>query len=180
MHDHERQARVIAVFHQLFRASHRVQVQGGFDEPFYRAPREEMEGEIQFRHDYLNSCLHEIAHWLLAGEARLAQDDFGYWYAPDGRKAEEQAAFYRAEVKPQALEWSLADLCGAQFRISADNLAGQNLAEGQELETFASQVADQKENWRRNGYPKRASLFLAALQQAFCGPDGTIVTGIKK
>jgi elongation factor P hydroxylase len=179
MDDYERQSRVIAVFHQLFHASHRVHVQGGFDEPFYRAPRDGAEGEIQYRHDYLNSCLHEIAHWLLAGEGRLAQDDFGYWYAPDGRNAEEQAAFYRAEVKPQALEWSLADLCGAPFRISADNIAGQSLAGGQALETFTAQVADQKEKWRRNGYPERAARFLEALKQAFCDSNGSIVTGIK-
>lgn len=163
----ERQERVIAVFHRLFRASHRVRVQGGFSEPFYRAPQADREGEIQFRHDYLNSCLHEIAHWLLAGEARLAQDDFGYWYAPDGRNAEQQAAFYRAEVRPQALEWSMADICGAEFRISADNLAGEAATQGPALEAFAAKVAEQKANWRRNGYPPRAFRFLDALRAAF-------------
>ena len=30
--------------------------------------------------------------------------DYGYWYAPDGRNAEQQSAFYSVEVKPQAIE----------------------------------------------------------------------------
>lgn len=167
MRDSEKLERIIAAFHGMFRASHRVRVQGGFTEPFYRAPTEKQEGEIQFRHDYLNSCLHEIAHWLLVGEARLTQNDFGYWYAPDGRDAEQQAAFYQVEVRPQALEWSLADICGAEFRISADNLAGETATQGAALVAFAAEVAAQKANWRHNGYPPRASRFLAALGAAF-------------
>jgi elongation factor P hydroxylase len=51
-------------------------------------------------------------------------EDFGYWYEPDGRTAEVQAAFEQVEVRPQAYEWILALSAGFPFNVSCDNLHG--------------------------------------------------------
>ncbi len=155
---------VCDTFHRLFLAEHRVILSGGHPEPFYRAPTEESPGEIQFRSDYLNSCLHEIAHWLVAGPERRKLDDFGYWYAPDGRNAIEQAAFFRSEVKPQAIEWALAEACGVKFSLSVDNLNAAAV-NPEDLEAFDSAVRHQKKMWETQGFPKRTRDLLAALRE---------------
>jgi elongation factor P hydroxylase len=162
MPEAERLAAVCARFHRLFAERFQVRVTGGFHEPFYRAPTPFAKGEIQYRHDYLNSCLHEIAHWLVAGPERRQRDDFGYWYAPDGRNAEQQAEFFRNEVKPQAMECALAEACGAEFRISVDNLSGDAQG-GHDLQLFANRVACQKAIWEKSGFPARAQELLEAL-----------------
>src|SRR3546814_12851389 len=64
-----------------------------------------------------------VAHWCLAGAARRRQDDYGYWYAADGRDLEQQHLFEQVEVKPQALELLFSDVCGLNFCVSVDNLA---------------------------------------------------------
>src|SRR3546814_2809228 len=51
-----------------------------------------------------------VAHWCLAGAARRRQDDYGYWYAADGRDLEQQHLFEQVEVKPQALELLFSDV----------------------------------------------------------------------
>ena len=98
---------------------------GGGEEPLYlpssdpdRAPH-----RIVYREDYFASALHEVAHWCLAGVARRDREDYGYWYAPDGRDAQAQVEFERVEARPQALEWIFSDACGFPFELSADNLA---------------------------------------------------------
>lgn len=164
----ERLNEVIRVFEALFADSHRVRVQGGCSEPFYRAPTPDREGEIQYRGDYLSSCLHEIAHWLVAGEVRREKDDFGYWYVPDGRNALEQLAFFASEIKPQAMESALAEACGATFRLSVDNLA-DGAEKTEELQQFGLAVARQRESWERGGFPQRAQRLLAALRETFYG-----------
>src|SRR5688500_9894460 len=68
-------AQIMGAFHRAF-ADESVIVAGGFDEPFYRAPRDGAPAEIRFNRDYLNSCLHEIAHWCIAGRERRARDDY--------------------------------------------------------------------------------------------------------
>lgn len=45
---------------------------------------------------------------MSTGEKRRQLVDFGYWYAPDGRSAEQQELFQAVEVKPQAMEWILS------------------------------------------------------------------------
>lgn len=165
----ERLNEVIRLFEGLFAVSHRLRVRGGGNEPFYRAPTPDREGEIQFRGDYLSSCLHEIAHWLVAGEARREKDDFGYWYVPDGRNAEEQKAFFASEIKPQAMESALADACGASFRLSVDNLA-DGAGHADDVHRFGIEVAKQRESWERYGFPLRARRFLGALRAFFSNP----------
>lgn len=100
-----------------------LQIEGGYSEPFYRAPRNGAPGCLQFRHDFPRSLLHEIAHYCLAGDQRRRLDDFGYWYAAEGRTANEQAAFETAEVGPQALEWMFCDCLGLPFSPSRDDFS---------------------------------------------------------
>lgn len=80
---------------------------------------------IVFAHGYFASALHEISHWCIAGPQRRLLADLGYWYAPDGRNAEQQALFEQVEVKPQALEWLFSRACQRKFRVSLDNLNGE-------------------------------------------------------
>jgi elongation factor P hydroxylase len=153
---------VAEVFGTVF-AGRQVRLSGGHPEPFYRAPRYGRPAEIRFTRDYLSSCLHEVAHWCLAGEARRRQDDYGYWYSPDGRDAEAQAAFFRAEARPQALEWAFAQACGAEFRISCDNLGG----EVNGVEAFTRGVGARLVIYLEGGLPVRARHFIAALMARF-------------
>lgn len=99
-------------------------VRGDF-EPEYFPATKNAAARIQFAHGYFNSALHEISHWTIAGDQRRQLPDLGYWYAPDGRTAEQQALFEQVEVKPQAIEWLFAKAFGRKFRVSLDNLTGE-------------------------------------------------------
>ena len=85
----------------------------------------QLPARIQFAHGFFNSALHEISHWTISGEQRRKLPDLGYWYAPDGRTAEQQALFEQVEIKPQAIEWLFATAFGRKFRVSLDNLTGE-------------------------------------------------------
>ena len=98
-------------------------VKGDF-EPEYFPARSNTSAKIQFAHGFFNSALHEISHWTIAGDKRRLLPDLGYWYAPDGRTAEQQALFEQVEIKPQAIEWMFAFAFGRKFRVSLDNLTG--------------------------------------------------------
>lgn len=110
------------VFAALFAGPYDTVLVGGGDEPLYEPARPGRRGRIVYREDFVASALHEVAHWCVAGSARRRLDDYGYWYAPDGRTPSQQAEFERVEVAPQALEWVFADACGLPFRPSADNV----------------------------------------------------------
>ncbi len=99
-------------------------VKGDF-EPEYFPASEHAPARIQFAHGFFNSALHEISHWTIAGDKRRLLPDLGYWYAPDGRTAEQQALFEQVEIKPQAIEWLFAQAFGRKFRVSLDNLTGE-------------------------------------------------------
>ncbi len=116
---------LIQLFDQCFLQSHETRLVRGGDEPVY-LPKSALRKyhEIHFAHGFFSSGLHEIAHWLIAGEKRRQQEDFGYWYCPDGRNLEQQALFEQVEVKPQAIEWILAQAARWPFRVSTDNLNG--------------------------------------------------------
>lgn len=154
--------RVMRVFHTAF-ADEGVRVVGGYPEPFYQAPRGGSPAEIRFNRDYLNSCLHEIAHWCIAGRERRARDDYGYWYRPDGRNGSEQREFFRAEAGPQALEWSFALACGEAFRMSLDNLGGEIDGEAE----FAAALEGKLAGYLEGGFPPRAERFLLGLMAEF-------------
>ena len=136
---------------RLFRAtffhSHTTVLEGGADEPVYRPGNPH---RICYTRDYFRSALHEIAHWCVAGPARRQQEDYGYWYAPDGRNAQ-QAQFTRVEVLPQAYEALFCAACGHSFRVSLDNLNGDA---GDERD-FAMKVRDKALSLLGNGLPER-------------------------
>lgn len=121
---------------------------------------------IIFAHGYFSSALHELAHWSLAGEQRRQLEDFGYWYCPDGRSAQQQAEFERVEVKPQALEWWYSLACGRGFRVSLDNLAGERT----DSLPFQQAVQTQALDWAQLGLPARPQAVVTRLAQCFGCP----------
>jgi elongation factor P hydroxylase len=169
---------IIALFDQLFLGSHNTRLISGAEEPVYlpadmpdnKQSQQNQAGgtayhRLCFRQDYLSSALHEIAHWCLAGTQRLLLEDFGYWYQPDGRSAEQQQVFEAVEVRPQALEWMFSVACGQRFQPSADNLSG---GQSQPSGEFSQAVMEQAKSWCEVGtMPSRAEQFLAALVERF-------------
>ncbi|HAB08005.1 MAG TPA: ATPase, partial [Alcanivorax sp.] len=118
---------------------------------------------IRYTRDYFRSALHEVAHWCVAGPRRRRLDDYGYWYAPDGRDAAAQAEFLRVEVRPQALEALFCAACNHPFRVSLDNLDGDPGDEAR----FAADVQALAERLHRDGPPPRARLWLDALTRFY-------------
>lgn len=116
---------LIQLFNGLFRESFNTVLVAGDDEPIYLpADDRHRHHRIVFAHGFFASALHEIGHWCVAGPQRRLQEDFGYWYKPDGRSPAEQAEFERVEVRPQAYEWIFSAAAGHPFHFSADNLSG--------------------------------------------------------
>ncbi|CAM3675783.1 elongation factor P hydroxylase [Parendozoicomonas haliclonae] len=150
---------LIRIFNNCFHNSYNTILQGGAPEPLYTPADEAQPARIDYRDDYFASALHEIAHWCIAGKQRRLQEDFGYWYEPDGRSHEQQALFEKVEVKPQAMEWIFSLCCRAPFRISADNLMTGNSCS----DTFRLAVEQQARNYLMNGLPERAGVFARAL-----------------
>ena len=116
---------LIQHFNHWFAHRHVVLVRGEH-EPEYFPAKNGNPARIVFAHGYFSSALHEISHWCIAGEKRRMLPDLGYWYAPDGRNAEQQALFEHVEIKPQALEWLFTQTCQRKFQVSLDNLSGDS------------------------------------------------------
>ena len=156
---------LIMLFNDLFRESCRTLLVRGSDEPEY-IPASEPEGfaRVVFAHGYFASALHEIAHWCIAGEYRRTLHDYGYWYCPDGRTPEQQQAFERVEIRPQAIEWLFSLAAGSRFHISVDNLAGNGAAD--EL-AFRRRVRMQAADYLESGLPERAQQFFDTLKQFY-------------
>ncbi len=76
-------------------------VKGDF-EPEYFPASEHAPARIRFAHGFFNSAL-VISHSTMVINVALLPD-LGYWYAPDGRTAEQQALFEQVEIKPQAID----------------------------------------------------------------------------
>ena len=142
---------------------------GGFDEPFYCTFREGQQAEIQFSHDYVRSALHELSHWCVAGVERRKIDDFGYWYAADGRNQQQQDEFFKVEIKPQTIEWAFSIVAGVDFEASVDNL--HNQVDGSK--EFEQNLHKQMQQYLNNGFPKRVSeiLLLIASYREIAVPD---------
>ncbi|MFZ5756672.1 MAG: elongation factor P hydroxylase [Pseudomonadota bacterium] len=163
---HPELARLLDVFAREFAGSHRTRLVAGGDEPLYR-PAADGDGwnEIVFRHDYVQSALHEIAHWCVAGEQRRRLVDYGYWYHPDGRTRAQQEVFEKVEARPQAVEWLLSAACGRGFRVSLDNLdSGEPLDEGSLWRAVHRAV----QHCLDHGLPPRAERLARALAHE-CG-----------
>ncbi|KAA8734338.1 elongation factor P hydroxylase [Acinetobacter qingfengensis] len=151
---------LILHFNQWF-SHHNVVLIRGEHEPEYFPADSRQPARIQFAHGFFNSALHEISHWCIAGHKRRTLPDLGYWYAPDGRTAEQQALFEQVEVKPQALEWLFAQACLRPFRVSLDNLTGVS-GDGT---TFKDNVYHQVQDYLKNPHriPKDGLCFIQHL-----------------
>lgn len=158
---------LIRIFNRLFRERFNTVLVAGDDEPVYLpADADEPHHRVIFAHGFFSSALHEIAHWCVAGPERRQWVDFGYWYKPDGRTAEEQALFERVEVKPQALEWMFSVAAGHRFHFSADNLAAGLGAS----DTFKRNVQLQVLAYLECGLPERPRLLVEGLRAFYRTP----------
>lgn len=155
---------LIRLFDGLFADSEKTRLIRGEGEPEYLpADADCAYHRVIFAHGFYESALHEISHWCIAGKARRQLPDFGYWYEPDGRTAEQQRLFEQVEVKPQALEWILSVACGRRFRISADNLSGNDPDQDSGEQAFRDAVSRQVQTYLQRGLPPRAEMLKQAL-----------------
>ncbi len=152
---------VIALFDGLFQARYNTRLVRGGDEPLYRpADARCPYHRVIFARGFYASALHEISHWCIAGKRRRRLEDYGYWYLPDGRDAEQQRRFEAAEVAPQALELLFSRACGLRFHVSVDNLGGSvEVDRG----AFTDRVEARAARYNRDGLPSRAAAFRTAL-----------------
>lgn len=167
-------ADLITLFEQTFFAEYNTKLVLGGSEPIYLPANKSDIGieaqpyaQVVFANGYFTSALHEIAHWCLAGIPRLVEVDYGYWYCPDGRTAEQQAKFQQAEVKPQAIEMAFSLACGIKFNVSCDNLSGDEFGRQPDHVAFEQDVTKQFSKFLAEGFPARASLFIEALSQFY-------------
>lgn len=151
---------LITLFNQCFGEDYNTRLVKGGEEPFY-LPADESRSwhALCFARGFFSSALHECAHWLIAGEQRRQLVDFGYWYVPDGRTAEQQKLFQSAEVKPQAMEWILSKAAGHPFQVSTDNLNGEEW----DSRAFIHAVYNQVKTYCGKGLSARAAKFRNAL-----------------
>ena len=160
---------LIYIFNTLFANDEFTVLVRGDKEPFY-APSDtpEKPHQIIFAHGFFASALHEIAHWCIAGKARRLLPDYGYWYQPDGRSAEQQREFARVEIQPQALEWVLSVAAGTEFHFSADNLGdGQGMITSPEWSQFQNNVIEAARHYVTSGLPLRAKRLVHALAEFY-------------
>ncbi len=155
---------LIQLFNDTFSEKFNVKLVRGQHEPIYLpADKQYSLNRILFAHGYFSSALHEIAHWLIAGEKRREQIDYGYWYHADGRNPEQQRDFEQVEVKPQAIEWILSQSARHRFSISVDNLN----AEISDPNPFKKAVYRQVMYYIENGLSQRTEKFRQALVKHF-------------
>ena len=128
---------------------YRTLMVGGAGEPLYLPARGSAPALLRYCENYPRSVLHELAHWCLAGHQRRALVDFGYWYQPPPRSATQQLAFYRAELRPQALECLFCRVCAIDFEVSTDQV-------GIASEEFSADVAALADQFARQGLRGRA------------------------
>lgn len=159
---------LIDAFDGCFADTLNTRLMKGDEEPLYLPANEAVPyHRIIFAHGYYASALHEIAHWCIAGARRRLLVDFGYWYCPDGRDADTQAQFERAEIKPQALEWMFCVAAGFPFHVSCDNLNGD--CEPDRI-LFQRQVHAQVMLNLESGVGPRPAAFIQALHRYYQTP----------
>lgn len=152
---------LITLFNDCFENPYNTRLCRGDHEPIYLPADEHRPYHaIFFANDFFSSALHECAHWCIAGKERRLQVDYGYWYEPDGRNAEQQALFQKVEVKPQAIECLFSMAANYPFRVSLDNLNG---LESHDASRFETTVKKQVELYMQSGLPTRAEQFRQAL-----------------
>ena len=165
---------LIRIFNDCFAESFNTRLVRGGDEPIYLPAgfsdlgiAAESFHQVVFAHGYYASALHEIAHWCLAGDERRKQVDFGYWYCPDGRTAEQQAAFQQVEIKPQAIEWALCKAAGFPFNVSCDNLTGDEFGRQPDRFAFQRDIYHQVRAYLKTGFPPRAVTLMTKLAEFY-------------
>ena len=147
------------LFNIVFAVSDKTALIGNAAEPYYQPGSP---NRIYFRSDYLSSALHEVAHWCVAGARRRRLPDYGYWYRPDGRNADQQQAFFAVEARPQAIERCFCEAIGIPFSPSVDNVGAQ--IELQHLRRFEARIQGWCDQFERAGLPPRAARFITALR----------------
>jgi len=168
---------IMTLFDGVFLARYQTRLIKGGDEPLYRpATSETPYHQVIFARGFFASALHEISHWCIAGEKRRQLEDYGYWYLPDGRDAQQQHAFEQAEIAPQALEKLFTHACGRTFHVSVDNLGGDVEVD---RDAFADKVDARAARYLAEGLPLRANAFLIALTRYYQHQD-TLVQAIKQ
>ena len=160
-------AMLIRLFDQCFFHSHNTRLVRVEGDPLYLPANASCNFHmIGFAHGFFASALHEIAHWLIAGDKRRRQEDYGYWYQPGQRNASQQAAFSAVEAKPQAVEWLLSKACGKIFYVSLDNLDADN----DTSEAFKQAVYQELSILLSRPLPDRMRRFQQLLSKAFQQP----------
>ena len=155
---------LMCLFNREFAVSDKTALIGGAAEPYYQPGSPD---RIYFRADYVRSALHEVAHWSVAGRRRRQLLDYGYWYSPDGRDADQQQAFFAVEARPQAIERCFCEAIGILFSPSVDNVGAH--IEPQQLRGFEARIQDWCDQFERTGLPLRAARFVTALQTIRAG-----------
>lgn len=153
---------IVDRFNDCFACAANTTMIGGAQEPLYLPAATGRRARLLFREDFAASALHEAAHWCIAGRRRLEQRDFGYTYVAPPRNAQQQAAFFLAELKAQSLESIFADAAGVAFWPSADNLDACT-------ERFSARIRASRpalETWLRTSSDARARTFLASLRKS--------------
>ncbi|MDX1589214.1 MAG: elongation factor P hydroxylase [Oleiphilaceae bacterium] len=152
---------LIRLFARCFESRYQTRLVRGDGEPEYLpADGHWRYNRVIFAHGHYASALHEISHWCIAGARRRQLPDYGYWYCPDGRDAQQQALFEQVEVRPQAIEWHFARAAGSPFHLSLDNLSGETSGQ---YPRFREAVWQQAQIYLKEGLPARAACFRQAL-----------------
>ncbi|MCC1497129.1 elongation factor P hydroxylase [Alcanivorax sp. 1008] len=155
------------LFADCFLVTENTRLVGQAEEPLYLPACDGLPAQIFYTRDYFRSALHEIAHWCVAGPARRKLVDFGYWYAADGRNAQQQAAFLRVELEPQALELLFCAAAGHRFRVSQDNLSGEAV----DPAPFEQAVWDRAVLLAETGLRGRSKRWCEVLAQHYRGSE---------
>jgi len=168
---------LVRLFNERFANTENTMLIGGAEEPIYKPANDDCQyNQVVFTRDYFSSALHEIAHWCIAGIERRNQIDYAYWYLPDGRDPHQQVKFEAAEVKPQALEYAFSLASDITFRVSIDNLQGEQTSS----KSFERAVDKQLATFIKSGFSVRAQQFLNTLHQFYGTPDLTPLSTINE
>jgi elongation factor P hydroxylase len=135
-------------------------LEGGAEEPLYLPPRDGHPARILYTRDYAQSALHELAHWCIAGAARRALVDYGYWYQPPPRAREERARFLAVEARVQGLELLFARVARVRFHVSLDD-------PGSDPGDLDLAVHTAAQAWLQRGFSARTAAVFAALDDGW-------------
>ena len=159
---------LVQLFERSFFLQYNTRLVKGDDEPVYLPENKHCHfNQVVFAHGYFASALHEIAHWCLAGINRRELEDYGYWYVADGRDQEQQQAFEKVEIKPQAIEWAFCIAAGKTFDVSTDNLSGTGVTD---RIAFKANVYHQVLKYLAQGFPNDAQTFIRVLARYYKTP----------